>query len=116
MRVNLDTQITSDLDTILTQTKRVLLALEDKSNPLDGIANPPNPIEVSRRLETLNKENARLGALITMLQKGVPVDVTKWKNASFSLYYFDDVPRLMQVLCKDSALEGGDPGGAAENK
>jgi hypothetical protein len=67
------------------------------------------------RLDTIQTAIARLNLLNTELIVSHPFDITTWESDQISLYYFDDVSRLIRVLNPDAKSIGDTSAQTAAN-
>jgi hypothetical protein len=96
----------------LTALKKILTAAiaireqVQKSDFPPALKNAFDGRELSDNIETLKHATLRLEQTIGLLRESFPADVSRWVSDQITLFYFDDVGRMMKVLNKESKLTG----------
>ena len=79
-----------------------------------GIANLSNELvpigfrisELDDQIRSISLATERLDVVSLMLQEPNPINIEQWEGQYVNLYYFDDIPRLLNVLVGDDPING----------
>ncbi|MCW3096562.1 MAG: smc 2 [Chthonomonadaceae bacterium] len=106
---------------IVESARNILKAAGDVRDAL-GNTNIPDDLkpagfrlsEIEDQIKSMSLATERLDVVTLMLQEPNPINIEQWEGQYVNLYYFDDVPRLMNVLVGDDPTTGakqigGDP-------
>lgn len=99
-------EMADDLDTITTVVGQLVPLLE-KDCVKKLVPAEADPVRIADVSQSIHTNSLRLEVVIGKLTADAPVDQTLWVSEAVNVYYFDDIPRLMQVLGSAPTLIGG---------
>lgn len=101
-------KLKEDADKILTAGQALLAQLPIDKFVEATLGVTPEIGLVTNALNELQSHAIRLGVALDVFKQANLVDISQWVSDQVSLYYFDDVPRLMKVLVEKPTEVGGE--------